>query len=120
MCSSDLAPDLPLPTRELLEDQASELYFSHASAWEMVIKVSLGKLHFSTKVADLVTAQTQKDNIQLLPIELPHLALIESLPLHHKDPFDRLLIAQAQVEGLTVVGVDAAFDAYGVSRLWWS
>ena len=114
------APDLPLPTRELLEDQASELYFSHASAWEMVIKVSLGKLHFSTKVADLVTAQTQKDNIQLLPIELPHLALIESLPLHHKDPFDRLLIAQAQVEGLTVVGVDAAFDAYGVSRLWWS
>jgi PIN domain nuclease of toxin-antitoxin system len=112
------APDLPLPTRELLEDQASELYFSHASVWEMAIKVSIGKLHFSTKVTDLVTVQAQKDDILLLPIKLPHLELIESLPLHHKDPFDRLLIAQAQVEGLTVVGVDAAFDRYGVNRLW--
>ena len=87
------APDLPLRTRELLEDQATELYFSHASVWEMAIKVSIGKLHFSKNVTALVEAQTQKDDIQLLPITMAHLSLIESLPLHHKDPFDRLLIA---------------------------
>ncbi len=84
----------------------------------MAIKVSIGKLNFSTKVTELVVAQTQKDDIQLLPIKLSHLELIESLPLHHKDPFDRLLIAQAQAEKLTVVSIDAAFDPYGVHRLW--
>ncbi len=112
------APDLPLPTRELLEDATTELYFSHASIWEMAIKVSIGKLNFSQKVTALVTAQAQKDGLQLLPINLPHLELIESLPLHHKDPFDRLLIAQSLVENLAIVSIDAAFDPYGVNRLW--
>jgi PIN domain nuclease of toxin-antitoxin system len=112
------APEMPAATRDLLEDAASELYFSHASVWEMAIKVSIGKLSFSTKVTDLVSHQAQQDDIQLLPTRLAHLELIETMPLHHKDPFDRLLIAQAQVENLTVVGVDAAFDPYGVKRLW--
>lgn len=109
---------LPLTTRELLEDAASELYFSYASIWEMAIKVSIGKLNFSKKVTDLVSAQAQKDDIRLLLIELSHLALIESLPLHHKDPFDRLLIAQAQAENMPIVSIDTAFDADGVNRLW--
>jgi PIN domain nuclease of toxin-antitoxin system len=65
-----------------------------------------------------VVAQAQKDDIQLLPIKLPHLELIEGLPLHHKDPFDRLLVAQAQAENLEIVSVDSAFDPYGVKRLW--
>ena len=112
------AKELSVSTRELLEDAASELYFSHASVWEMAIKASIGKLSFSQKVVDFVSAQVQKDDIQLLPIELSHIALVESLSLHHRDPFDRLLIAQAQAENLTVVSVDAAFDPYGVSRLW--
>ncbi|MFN0118879.1 MAG: type II toxin-antitoxin system VapC family toxin [Blastocatellia bacterium] len=114
------APELPLPTRELLEEPTSELYFSHASIWEMAIKVSIGKLHFATKVTDLVTKQAQKDDIQLLPIKLSHLELIEALPLHHKDPFDRLLIAQTQAEGFAIVSIDAALDAYGVNRIWLS
>ncbi len=59
-----------------------------------------------------------KDEIELLPVTLPHLDLIETLPLHHKDPFDRLLVAQSLVEGVAVVSIDAAFDAYGVNRIW--
>lgn len=112
------APELPQPTRELLEDPSSELYFSHASIWEMAIKVSIGKLHFADNVVDLAATQAQKDDIELLPINLPHLKLIESLPLHHKDPFDRLLIAQTLAEGFSVVSIDAAFDPYGVNRIW--
>ena len=112
------AKELPVATRELLEDAASEVYFSHASVWEMAIKVSIGKLSFSQKVVDFVSAQVQKDDIQLLPIELSHIALVESLSLHHRDPFDRLLIAQAQAENLILVSVDAAFDLYGINRLW--
>lgn len=112
------APELPLLTRELLEDDASDLYFSHASVWEMAIKVSIGKLHFSTDVIALVTEQMQKEDILPLPINYTHLALIEAMPLHHKDPFDRLLIAQAQAENLIVVSIDAGFDRYGITRLW--
>ena len=111
-------PDLPFLTKELLEDSASELYFSHASVWEMGIKVSIGKLRFSAKVTDFVTKQMEKDDIQPLPISYSHLSLIESLPLHHKDPFDRLLIAQAKAEGLAIVSIDDKFDLYAISRLW--
>lgn len=112
------ARELPLATRELLEDAATELYFSHASIWEMAIKVSIGKMSFSTRVVDLVTKQADRDDIRFLPINLAQLDLTESLPLHHKDPFDRLLIAQAIVENMPVVSIDSAFDLYGVKRLW--
>lgn len=110
---------MPQATREILEDGANTLFLSYASVWELVIKVSIGKMQLTEPVAELVRFQQAKTGLQLLPLSLAHLELIELLPFHHKDPFDRLLIAQAQVEGLTVVGVDAAFDAYGVSRLWW-
>ncbi len=56
--------------------------------------------------------------MELLPIEIPHLARVEILPLHHRDPFDRLLLAQALVENIPIVGMDVAFDAYSVQRLW--
>jgi PIN domain nuclease of toxin-antitoxin system len=74
------AKELPVPTRELLEDATSELYLSHASVWEMAIKVSIGKLNFPQQVTDLVVVQSQKDDIKLLSIELAHLALIEAMP----------------------------------------
>lgn len=112
------APELPPATRKLLENGANELFFSDVSVWEMSIKVSIGKLHFSTNVTDLVSQQMKKDDLQRLPIEYPHLSLIEILPLHHKDPFDRLLIAQAQVENLSIISIDAAFDRYNITRLW--
>lgn len=109
---------LPQPTKDLLEDQAHTLYLSYASAWEIAIKVSIGKMTLTESVADLIRFQQSKIDLQLLPFELAHLDLIERLPFHHNDPFDRMLIAQAQIEGMTVVGVDAAFDRYGIQRLW--
>lgn len=112
------APELPDKTRELLEDDSTELNLSLASVWEMAIKVSIGKLQLAEKVTDLVTNQMTKDEIELLSITLPHLDLIETLPLHHKDPFDRLLITQSQVENIAIVSIDAAFDSYGVNRIW--
>ena len=109
---------LPQPTRDVLEDGDNALFLSYASIWELAIKVSIGKMQLTESVADLVRFQQTRVGLQLLPCELGHFDLIEHLPFHHKDPFDRLLIAQAQVEGLTIVGVDAAFDSYGVNRLW--
>ena len=112
------AQDLPDKTRELLEDDSTELNLSLASVWEMAIKVSIGKLQLAEKVTDLVANQMTKDEIELLPITLPHLDLIEMLPLLHKDPFDRLLIAQSQVENIAIVSIDVAFDSYPVNRIW--
>jgi PIN domain nuclease of toxin-antitoxin system len=109
---------LPQATKEVLEDGTTTLLLSVVSIWELAIKTSLGKLQLSESVADLVRFQQANSGIQLLPITLAHIELVEMLPFHHKDPFDRLLIAQAQVENLTVVSIDAAFDPYGVKRLW--
>lgn len=112
------APELPPPTRDLLEDEKTELLLSVASVWEMCIKASTGKLLFSVRVVDFVANQLEKDDIKLLPITLAHLNLIQSLPFHHKDPFDRLLIAQTQFEQISIVSNDTKFDSYGIERLW--
>jgi PIN domain nuclease of toxin-antitoxin system len=66
----------------------------------------------------LVQREIALDGIVLLPITLGHLAAVSGLPMHHRDPFDRMLIAQAQVEQMTIVSVDAALDAYGIARVW--
>lgn len=109
---------LPQATKEVLEDGANTLWLSLASVWELAIKVSTGKLQLKEPVTDLIQFQQNHSGIRLLPISLAHLALIETLPFHHKDPFDRLLIAQAQAENMRIVSVDTAFDLYSVSRLW--
>jgi PIN domain nuclease of toxin-antitoxin system len=109
---------LPQATKEVLEDGTNTLLLSVASIWELAIKISIGKLQLRESVSDLVRFQQANSSIQLLAITLAHIELIETMPFHHKDPFDRLLIAQAQVENLTVVSVDSAFDPYGVKRLW--
>lgn len=81
-------------------------------------QVSIGKMQLTEPVADLVRFQQINNDLQLQPITIAQLDLIERLPIHHKDPFDRLLIAQAQVEHLTLVSIDPAFDSYGIDRLW--
>lgn len=108
---------LPQATKEMLEDGANTLWLSLASVWELSIKVSTGKLQLKEPVTDLVQFQQSQSGIRLLPITLAHLELIETLPFHHKDPFDRLLIAQAQAENLTVISIDSTFDLYGIKRL---
>ncbi len=109
---------LPQPTKDLLEDGTNELYLSVASVWETAIKVSIGKLNLPQPMAQIVEAQVQNNSVSLLPITLAQLDLIEVMPFHHKDPFDRLLIAQSQAENTPLVSIDAAFDAYGVNRIW--
>jgi PIN domain nuclease of toxin-antitoxin system len=97
-----------------LEDPSNQLIVSAVVVWEVVIKRALGKLEVPmTFVADLIESDAVK-----LPIKLEHAAGVERLPHHHRDPFDRLLVAQATIERATIVSSDAALRAYGVPILW--
>jgi PIN domain nuclease of toxin-antitoxin system len=91
---------------------------SVASAWEMAIKSSLGKLDLAKPLGELLPPLLTDAGIELIPIEIADLARVATLPFHHRDPFDRLLAAQALERGLTIVSIDSAFDAYGVARVW--
>ena len=95
-----------------------EFYLSMASPWEMQIKNQLGKLSLVMPIEELVNKNRQQNNIQLLPIDLAHISNLEQLPAHHKDPFDRIIIAQAIIEGLTIVTVDHVFSDYSVPVIW--
>lgn len=104
--------------KTIIEDGDNEVLLSVGSLWEMAIKVSLGKLKFSQPFATFVPAQLATNTISLLPITVDHPAQVVTLPFHHRDPFDRLLIAQALTEDIPIVGADAVFDGYGVKRFW--
>ena len=101
-----------------LADSNNELLLSLASVLEMQIKVQMGKLSLELPLPRLIENQQQANNLQILPIELAHVWALEELPNLHKDPFDRIRIAQAAVEGLPIVSVDRVFDSYGVDRRW--
>ena len=111
-------PRLSTPARAAIEDGGNERILSVASVWEMAIKHGIGKLSFTDPFPDFVLNETASNSIRLRPILTAHAIAVASLPLHHRDPFDRLIIAQAVVEGFTVVSSDAAFDPYGTRRLW--
>jgi PIN domain nuclease of toxin-antitoxin system len=104
--------------RALIEDPSNEGLLSIASLWEMAIKVSLGKLTLSASFDDLIPEQLNSNGFGLLNIRIAHVSLVATLPFHHRDPFDRLLIAQGLTEKIPVVSIDSAFDAYGITRLW--
>lgn len=91
---------------------------SIVSIWEIGIKRSLGKLPFVGPVDEVVRRYTAGNMIQFLPIRVQHVTRIESLPFIHRDPFDRILAAQAVVEGLTVLSPDSRFSDYGAQRIW--
>ncbi len=97
---------------------ANQLFLSVATAWELQIKIALGKFSFSDTLEKVILQQQQTNNLQILPVKLSHALYIENLPLHHKDPFDRLLISQAIVENMTLVSADANFADYQVNLLW--
>lgn len=94
--------------------QASHVHVSMATAWELAIKVGAGKLHLRESFADAV----EENRFGLLPITLDHVGVVAGMPLHHRDPFDRMLIAQAIHEGLTMVTHDRTFGVYAVPVLW--
>jgi len=91
----------------LCRDPENQLFLSVVSVWEMVIKIQIGKLRFAKPLAEMITYQQQTNQINLLPVNLAHVLAVESLPLHHKDPFDRLLIAQAQAQEMVILSRDA-------------
>lgn len=93
-------------------------FLSVASVWEIAIKVNLGKLPIPLPLDGFIPEQLRLNRTALLPIEMQHAFEVSRMPLHHRDPFDRIIIAQAQVENLDLVSADAAFDAYPVRRLW--
>lgn len=96
---------------------ANQVCVSVATAWEMSIKASLGKLELSAPVGEYIARHLAANRFQLLEVGLAHAARVESLPYHHRDPFDRLLAAQALEEGLVLVSRDAVFARYGVKRI---
>ena len=115
----DLEPTkLSVDCRNLLLDRNNYLLLSLASIWEMQIKYQLGKLKLRLPLPDLIQEQRQVNNIQLLPIELNHIWTLDRLENHHRDPFDRLLIAQAIAEDLPILSDGGLFDLYPVERLW--
>lgn len=112
------SPRLSPRAREVIEDPAHDKRLSIASLWEIAIKVSLGKLVVNEPVERFLPAQLEENGIEPLPIRTAHALKVAALPFHHRDPFDRLLVAQCLTDGIPLVSTDAAFDPYGVTR-WW-
>jgi len=108
---------LPDKANVALQDGANDLILSAVSAWEIQIKIQLGKLRLRQSLAELIKSQRETNDLQILPLELGHVLTIDTLPFHHKDPFDRLLIAQCVSERLTLVTADDNFSAYSVRLL---
>jgi PIN domain nuclease of toxin-antitoxin system len=115
----DSEPDqLSSSVSTALLDARNEIWCSVVSIWEMVIKAQLGKLTLRLPLADIVAQQQKNNGIELLAVELDHVLRVESLPQVHKDPFDRLLAAQAIHEKATLITAEAVFAHYPVSVLW--
>jgi PIN domain nuclease of toxin-antitoxin system len=91
---------------------------SYASVWEIQIKVQIGKLQITTPLTTYIQAQQQTNQLVLLPIELRHIFALDRLPLHHRDPFDRLLIAQSLSEGIPILSRDSMFSRYPLKVIW--
>ena len=87
-------------------------------AWEIQIKLHVGKLKLARPLGEVLNAQVEQNGFNMLPITLPHVLTLADFPLHHRDPFDRLLAAQAQAEGAMLVTRDPAFTEYDVPTLW--
>lgn len=111
------SPELSTDAAELLESDV-DLLLSTASLWEIAIKVNLKKLSLPDDYERFIPQQIALNDIEVLPIAIDHLNVVAKLPLHHRDPFDQMLIAQAMQEEIQVVSADTKFDAYSVERKW--
>lgn len=109
---------LSLSAAQLIESKENIVVLSAVSVLEIAIKASLEKLELSEPVAEFVSSQMAALSMTSLPVYLSHALRVASLPHHHRDPFDRLLIAQSQIEGLPLMTADAAIAAYDVEVIW--
>jgi len=114
----DDAPELSAKARSTIRNGANECFLSVASCWEMAIEASLGKLALSQPVERFIPEQLAANGFRLLEVDFRHCARVENLPFHHRDPFDRLLVAQAASEKLALVSADAILSKYGIKRIW--
>jgi len=111
-------PQLSRTANEAIRSPANRKLVSTASCWEVAIKVSQRKLDLGAPYRGFIHQHLVRNNFELLPIADEHLAGIVDLPFHHRDPFDRLLVAQAFYEEIPIVSGDKQLDAYGVQRIW--
>ena len=111
-------PKLSDTSRGLINDGNNEILLSTASIWEMAIKQSTGKLSFGLPFRVFIEQQISLNRIDILNINLDHIEVVVTLPFHHRDPFDRLIIAQAMVEQIPILSADSVLDAYSIQRLW--
>ena len=111
-------PQLVPAAKTLIENPENRKLVSVATCWEISIKVGLKKLDLDEPATTFLPRELARNKFDLLAIELAHATFVETLPPHHKDPFDRLLAAQALIEKMPIVSVDAVLDQYGVDRLW--
>ena len=111
------SPRLSQNALNILESEAL-LFLSAASLWEIAIKVSMSKLTLPIMFAQFMNKHLQQNDISILPIQLPHLEEVARLPFYHRDPFDRLIIAQAIRENMAIIGTDHIFYSYPVIKIW--
>ncbi len=112
------SPQVSEAAKELYLNSGNTIYFSMAGLWEMSIKISLKKLSIGEPINEFVQNHISGNDITLLNIELPHIFLLEKLPYHHGDPFDRLLICQSIYENIPIISSDSMFDSYPIKRIW--
>ena len=111
-------PRLSATALGLITDPVNHKHASPASYWEIAIKIRLGKYALPVPFEPFMSDQIAQNHFMILPITVKHAAVLTTLPLHHRDPFDRLLIAQTMVEAMRIVSIDSVLDAYPVTRLW--
>jgi PIN domain nuclease of toxin-antitoxin system len=111
-------PCLSSHVREIIADGDNELFLSAASGWEMAIKAKLGKLHLPDNPESFVLDQLAINAIESLPVQMGHALRVYALPEHHRDPFDRMLVAQAQSERIPILTADPLIAQYAVKVIW--
>jgi PIN domain nuclease of toxin-antitoxin system len=116
--SADRPDQITSSAMTAMSDPGNELLVSAATLWEIAIKFGLGRLPLSVPYRQWMEKAMVDLGLILLPITLDHTERQALLPWHHRDPFDRLLVAQAQVEGVPLVSADATLDPYGITRIW--
>lgn len=111
-------PRLGVRALGALSNRDNQVYWSVASSWEVAIKVGLGKLVLDGPVAEVIPSELLRHGFTLLAVDHAHVLAVADLPRHHGDPFDRLLVAQARAEGLSLVSADGKLAPYGVDLVW--
>jgi PIN domain nuclease of toxin-antitoxin system len=112
------SPQLSSRVRDVMRNQANELFLSVASAWEIAIKVNLGRLRLPDRPDRFIPGQLMKNAIEPLPVEMSHALHVSRLPAIHRDPFDRIIIAQSILEKMAVVTRDADIAKYKIKTFW--